>query len=56
MKPTTFIVHCTKTLNGTIEVEATTKEEAVEKVQREMLDEVEFYNGDTTADYAEVAE
>ncbi len=56
MKPTKFIVHCTKTLNGTIEVEATTKEEAVEKVQRGMLDEVEFSNGETTADYAEVAD
>lgn len=51
----TYIVHCVKVYNGSIEVEAESAEEATQKVQDDMymLDNVDFYYGETYADFAE---
>lgn len=47
-----YIVTCTKVLNGTIEIEASSKDDAVKKAQ-ERLDSVDWQRGESTADYAE---
>lgn len=49
-----YIVTCTKIYNGTIEVEAENKEEALE-IADENLDDVDWVFGEATADYAEEA-
>ena len=49
----TYIVHCVKVYNGSIEVNAESAEEATQKVQDDMLDNVNFYHGEAYADFAE---
>ena len=49
-----YIVTCTKIYNGTIEVEAENKEEALE-IADENLDDADWVFGEATADYAEEA-
>lgn len=47
-----YIVYCTKIFNGTIEVEAESKEEAI-CIAEENMDEVNWEFGEKTADFAE---
>lgn len=47
-----YIVDCTKIYNGTLEVEAESKQEALAYAEQH-LDEVDWEFGEATADYAE---
>lgn len=47
-----YIVSCTKISNGTLEIEANSKEEAIEYAKKH-IDEVIWIFGEATADYAE---
>lgn len=47
-----YIVNCTRIYNGTIEVEADSKDDAI-AIAQERIDEVCWEYGESTADYAD---